>query len=130
MAMLGLAWVANWYAVKAWASRRLRLTRCHERGPGEGLFGQLPLSEGAVLSGDHLPLVCAACSGVRWGGGPAGLAGVSVVDRADDHVDAAASSRGARCHLRSARGCGCGPAPLDVAFGGGWWTDGSAIPGR
>jgi hypothetical protein len=41
MALLGLARTANWYAVKACASRTLRLTRCHERGPGEGLFGQL-----------------------------------------------------------------------------------------
>jgi len=40
-AVVDLAWVANRYAVKAWASLRLRLTRCHERGPGEELFGLL-----------------------------------------------------------------------------------------
>lgn len=35
---MGLAWAANWYAVKAWASRSLRQARWHERGPGESLF--------------------------------------------------------------------------------------------
>jgi hypothetical protein len=37
-AKVGLAWAANWYAVKAWASRSLRQARWLERGPGESWF--------------------------------------------------------------------------------------------
>jgi hypothetical protein len=41
MALVGLAGAANWYAGKAWASRRMRRARWHERGPCEGLFDEL-----------------------------------------------------------------------------------------
>ena len=48
---MGLAWAANWYAVKAWASRSLRQARWHGRGPGESLF----VSSWCWVLGDHLP---------------------------------------------------------------------------
>ena len=52
--VVGPAWAANWYAVKARASRRMRRARWHERGPGERT-ARLFLSVMRAGDGDQLP---------------------------------------------------------------------------
>ena len=127
-AMLGLAWVANWYAVKAWASRRLRLTRWHERGPGEGLCGQCFTGGWAV---GVITCLCVSLlvRAVMRGVARAGSRAVSAADPGVDHVGAVA------CREAFARRV----APVAVAGAGrfpsmslrAWPVDDCwAIPGR
>src|SRR3954469_3676487 len=60
----GLAWVASWDAVKAWASRTMRLARRHERGPGEGLVEAVAITRSgfAPLRVITSPFVVLPCS--------------------------------------------------------------------
>src|SRR5690349_13444973 len=84
-AVVGLAWVANRYAVKAWTSRTLRLTRVTNAAQARGCAGSC-LIEGCCLSSDHLPSCsCRSDCGGRW---PWRLAGVNAADPAGARVDA------------------------------------------
>ena len=113
-AVVGLAWVANWYAVKAWASRTMRLTRVTNAAQARGCAGSC-LIEGCCLSRDHLPscscpfglgraVAREACGGERCRPcrRPCGCR---------DSSRSARTPRRSGCHGRRA------PAPRDVASG-------------
>jgi hypothetical protein len=127
MTMLGLAWAANWYAVKAWAPRRMRLTRGHKRGPDEGLFGQL--HHGRARCRSSPAFVRCYSFGLFVGAVPSRVAGVSVVGGAAADEDVAAY-REVLVHCvawRATAGAGASPAR---SHGAESVEDGSTIPGR
>jgi len=84
-AVVGLAWVANRYAVKAWASRRLRLTRVTNAAQARVVLA-VGSSKGAAFRViTYLRVVARSDCGGRC---PWRLAGVNVADPAGARVDA------------------------------------------